>query len=102
MTSTDKIINGDFDSQLDDMQDAMNDRRKIVRQMTTAKNMMNIKVSDIVVLKGLTPKELNGRKGKVTAKKRSTISVKFTDGKTTSRFREGATVRVPAVCVERV
>ena len=97
-----RIINGDLDDEFDEISKAMSSRRKIIRQMTTAKNMMNIKVSDVVVLKGLTPKELNGRKGKVVDKNRSTIQVRFNDGRSTRKFGPTSLVTVPAVCVEKV
>jgi len=100
------IIQGKYDNELNDIQGAVNTRRKLNRNQNQAVVLATINVKDIVVLHGLTPKLLNGLKGKVTDINRTTISVMLDEKPPRSNRRGsrqiGQLVRVPAVCVKKV
>jgi hypothetical protein len=94
------IIGGIHDHQLDEILDACYQRKKLTRDQNTAMAMATIKVGDVVVLKNLRPKYINGLKGKVVEKKRTKISVELHTGQDTGRF--GRRVTCPASCLEKV
>jgi hypothetical protein len=93
------IINGNHDSELSEITDAVNHRKKLKRSQTTAIAMATIVVGDIVILKGLTPKYVNGLKAKVVGKKQTKLNVTLVDGPV-GRF--GGSCTVPASCVDKV
>jgi len=104
MSIATEIIMGKFDGELDDIQYAINTRRKLNRSQKQAVVLATINVKDIVVLQGLTPKILNGLRGQVTDIGRTKISVKLDKEPPTRRNgrKIGQLVRVSAICVKKV
>jgi len=98
MTVVEQIINGDLDGELDSIKEALRQRRKLKSSQKTAMAMITINVGDIVVLKNLTPKYVNGERAKVVKKNRTKFQVKL--DKPVGRF--GTLVTVPASCLDRV
>lgn len=93
------IISGKHDSELDELSEVIRQRKKLTRSQNTALAMATIKVGDIVVLKNLSPKYVNGLKAEVIEKKRTKCAVKLVDG-AVGRF--SGRVTVPASCMEKV
>ena len=102
MTIAQQILNGTLDSEIEDIITALKVRRKHQRQVKISSNMMTVSVGDPVMLKGLTPKKLNGRKGTLQEKKRTRVIVKLNDGINDARNPTGSTVNIPAVCIEMI
>lgn len=100
MTIIQQIMNGDFDNNLTDMVEAIQERRKLTRFQNNFIAMVDIKIGDTVVLKGLKPSYVNGLKAKVIGKKRTKLSIEIISGQDTGRF--GRFVTVPADCLEKV
>jgi hypothetical protein len=100
MSLLSEIINGDHDDDLQSIQDACRERKKLNRSKDTALAMSTLKVGDVIVLKGLNPKYINGCQGKITEKRRTKFTVRLDDGQHTGRF--GKTVVVPATCMNKV
>lgn len=94
------IISGKHDAELDEISNAISQRKKLTRSQNTAMAMATIKIGDIVVLKNLSPKYVNGLKAEVKGKKRTKLSVQLVDGPV-GRF-SGGPVNVPASCVDLV
>jgi preprotein translocase subunit YajC len=94
------IISGVHDHQLEEMSEAIRQRKKLKRTQNTAMAMVTMKVGDVVILKGLNPKYINGLRGKVVDLKRTKISVMLDEGQYTGRF--GRRVVCPANCLDRV
>ena len=104
------IIDGEHDANLAEIFAAIRDRQQIVRTINDSKALATIKVGDKVVLKGLSPKYLNGAECEVVAGPKTSrskrISVKLLDPKTcnykaAARFGSFP-VQVPVGCVEKV
>lgn len=74
----------DYD-QLRGIFDAGNARRKIVSSMETARKAATIKVATEVELSNLSPKYLNGLKGKVTEVDKNRVTVEL-DADSTARL----------------
>jgi hypothetical protein len=100
MSLLSEIISGTHDAELGSLSDAIHERKKLKRSQETATAMATIRVGDVVVLKNLRPKYINGLKGKVVSKARSKISVRLNDGQNTGRF--GQSVTCPASCLDKV
>ena len=99
MTIVEQIINGDHDAELQSIVEAVRERKKLNRSKNTAIAMVSMKVGDIVVLKNLSPKYVNGLKAKIVEKKRTKFAVTLVDG---SVGRFSGRVTVPASCMEKV
>jgi len=93
------IISGKHDAELDEIINAVSQRKKLTRSQNVAMAMATIKIGDIVVLKNLSPKYVNGLKAEVKGKKRTKLSVELVDGPV-GRF--GGIVTVPASNVDIV
>lgn len=98
MNLAEEIINGNHDADLDQIVEAIRQRRKLNRSKDTALTMATVNVGDVVVLKGLTPKYLNGNQGKVVGKRRTKIEVQMDQ----AIGRYGRMVTVPATCIDKV
>jgi ribosomal protein L21E len=94
------IIDGKHDGELSEITEAIRQRKKLNSSKNTAKAMATIKVGDVVVLRNLSPKYINGCTGKVMSKKRTKFAVRLDDGQYTGRF--GLNVNVPATCIDKV
>lgn len=100
MTIAQRIINGELDKELAQISEAIRQRKISTRYQATALAMVEMKVGDVVVLKNLNPKYINGLRGKILEKKRTKISVLLDEGQDTGRF--GRRVTCPASCLEKV
>jgi len=98
MTIIEQIINGDLDADLDGISDALRERKKLKKSKTSALNMATIAVGDIVVLRNLKPKYVNGLRAKVVGKKRTKLEVELE--RPVGRF--SGIVTVPVSCLDKV
>ena len=102
MNLIEDILNGKHDEDLESLSNALNGRKKIIREQKTAIALCSLNVDDIVVLRNLTPKYVNGSKGIITEKRRKKFSVKLIDPSYRVRQRFSGNVVVPATCIEKV
>lgn len=58
--SPDQIRSGHHDLELDELAQAIKERRKIIRQSVADRNRRTLKAGDTVVLHGLRPQRING------------------------------------------
>lgn len=93
------ILQGDHDSDLDALQAAITQRRRMARQANAAVTMASIDEGDTVRFKDIRPKYMIGKTGKVVGKRRTKLLV--TLDKPEGRF-SGGPITVPASCVELV
>lgn len=89
------LLSGELDSKLDQIQEAIKERRKLMRATNAASSMLNLRKGDRVSLYGLSPKKINGREGVVFSKKRTRITVKMDDN-------DMGLIDVPAQCLKKV
>jgi len=90
------LLSGELDSKLDDIQEAIKERRKLIRATKAASSMLSLKVGDRVSLHGLSPKKINGMEGKIVSKGRTRVGV-LMDSDT--GYGE---ITVPAQCLDKV
>ena len=90
------LLSGELDSKLDDIQEAIKERRKLIRATKAASSMLSLKVGDRVSLHGLSPKKINGMEGKIVSKGRTRVGV-LMDSDT--GYGE---ITVPAQCLNKV
>jgi len=98
MISTTDILNGTYDSALDQIAAACHERRKLLRNAKAAVTMATVQVGTMVRLKGLRPKYINGVRAKVVGKRRTKLSVCLDESR--QRYLRGMTIIVPSSCVE--
>jgi hypothetical protein len=98
MIDTAAIIRGTHDSQLEQVENACRERRRLLREIETATTMATVEVGSRVRIKSIRPKYLIGATAKVTGKRRTKLEVKFEE--THRRYRAGMVVIVPSSCVE--
>ncbi len=91
------ILQGKHDGDLDAIQAAVTERRKLVRKTVGAVTLREIGVGQKVRLLAIRPKYMIGKIGIVVDKTASKFVVDFIDE--TGRFGRGR-VTVPASCVE--
>jgi len=96
MTILSDIINGNHDTQLNEIRDALNARDDIVRSTKSANAMASIKVGDVITLSGLSGKGVNGYPCKVVKKNKTRIVVKFVDAG--HKYHPTVSFTVPASC----
>jgi|TARA_R110002153_G_scaffold54346_8_gene151489 hypothetical protein len=89
------LLSGELDSKLDQIQEAIKERRKLLRATTAASSMLELRKGDRVSLYGLSPKKINGSEGVVWSKKRTRITVNMDD-------KEMGLIDVPAQCLKKV
>ena len=90
------LLSGELDSELDEIQLAIKERRKLIRATKAAGSMLSLKVGDRVTLHGLSPKRINGMEGKVVSKQRTRVTVMMDSG------TGYGTITVPAQCLDKV
>ena len=78
MSIQEDILTGKYDKELNEINEAVSARYKLVRSQKAAVAIATVSVGSIGVLTGLSPKKLNGREVEVLGKKQKRISVKFT------------------------
>jgi predicted metal-dependent RNase len=90
------LLSGELDSKLDQIQEAIKERRKLLRATKAASSMLSLKAGDRVSLHGLSPKKINGMEGKVISKQRTRVLV---DMGMDSGYGQ---ITVPAQCLNKV
>ena len=76
------LLSGELDSKLDQIQEAIKERRKLIRATNAASSMLSLK-------------KINGSEGVVWSKKRTRITVNMDD-------KEMGLIDVPAQCLKKV
>lgn len=92
------ILSGKHDDELEAIDEAVHQRRKMIRGANKAVAFATLQIDDKVRLKGLRPKYVNGMTAKVVDKKRTKLVVIL--DKPTGRFM--GRVTVPADCLEKI
>jgi hypothetical protein len=100
MIDATEILQGKHDSDLDLIETACRQRRKLLRGATAAVTMATVKVGDTICIKSISPKYLVGVTAKVTRKRQTKLEIEFDESH--GRYRAGSTVVIPASCVEIV
>lgn len=98
----DAIFNGEVDDYFDEIITAIRDRQRAMRHSMANFNKVQLTPGTRVVLKGLSPKYLNGLHGAVTGKECTRprdLNVQLDPGQYTGRF--ASSVNVPASSLER-
>jgi hypothetical protein len=94
------ILQGKYDSDLELIETACRQRRKLLRGAAAAMTMAAVKVNDTVRITAIRPKYLIGATAKVTRKRRTKLEIQFEESH--GRYRAGSTVVIPSSCVEIV
>jgi hypothetical protein len=97
---TTAIIQGVHDNDLDRIETACRERRRLLREVKTAMTMATVEVGSRVRIKSIRPKYLIGATAVVTGKRRTKLEVRFEN--THRRYRAGMVVIVPSSCVEMI
>jgi hypothetical protein len=100
MIDASEILQGEYDSDLEQIEMACRQRRKLLRGAAAAVTMAAVNVGDTIRIKDIRPKYLIGVTAEVTRKRRSKLEIKFSE--THRRYRSGTTVIIPSSCVEIV
>ena len=95
-TVTNAIIDGDFDTDLDNISDVIKSRREI----QTMKKAATFKVGDKVKFVNGRPKYLVGLTATIVRKKQKNFEIKFDDGQDTGKYRGNVTC--PPALLEKV
>ncbi len=92
----DRVLGGEADDYLDELKDAVSDRKKIVAQRLVS----GIKVGDRIRFNASTrPVYLQGVEATVTKKLQKNVQVELDEA--AGRYEAGSPITVPAVLVER-
>jgi hypothetical protein len=100
MIDASEILQGEYDNDLERIETACRQRRKLLRGAAAAVTMASVNVGDTVRIKDIRPKYLIGATAEVTRKRRTKLEIKF--DATHRRYRAGTTVIIPSSCVEIV
>ena len=100
MIDANEILQGKHDGDLDLLETACRQRRKLLRGATAAVTMATIKIGDTVRIKDISPKYLIGATAKVTGKRQTKLEIQFE--KSHRRYRAGIAIVIPSSCVEIV
>ena len=100
MTIVTDIISGVYDSELNSIQEAIRQRRKLTKSAHAAVTMTELKIGDKIVLKEISPKYMIGMAATVTGKRRTKLEVTLDIA--CGRFGTTTPIVVPASCVEKV
>lgn len=97
------IMNGELDNSLSAIVEAINARRKVIRQAATLVNKVVLVPGTRVKLKGLSPKYLNGLTGVIReggSRRTKDLPVLLDEGQYTGRY--GRNISIPASALERI
>ena len=100
MTIVNDITRGIYDAELDSIQAAARQRKKLNNSAHAAVTMAKLQVGDRVVLKEIRPKYMMGQGATVIGKLRTKLEVKLDIA--CGRFGKDTPITVPASCVEKL
>lgn len=100
MIDATEILQGKHDGDLDLIETACRQRRKLIRSATAAVTMAAVKVGDTVRIKEISPKYMVGMSAEVMRKRQTKLEIKLNESR--RRYRAGQFVVVPSSCVEVV
>jgi hypothetical protein len=100
MIDATEILQGKHDTDLDLIETACRQRRKLLRGADAAVTMATIKVDDTVRIKDISPKYLRGATAKVTRKRQTKLEIQLDEHH--GRYRAGQYLVIPSSCVEIV
>lgn len=96
-----EVLDGKYDEVLDEVETAVRERHKLVRQRTAAQNRALLKRGDTVRFSDtISPQYLRGMTGTVVSKDKKRVLVQTPDDWSYRRFRN-TKVRVPADLIEK-
>lgn len=98
-----RIANGEYDGQLDQLFQALKDRRRFAARQRGLENKASMNAGDrVVITDGISPKYLTGTTGTVSPmppRRPGDVQVDIDEKFAQARQRFGASVGVPANCL---